>query len=130
VRRCNPGRLRRRVDRGGGGIEMAIILPLVLTSVFAISHMAMYHLARQAALSVAQVAVEGERSWLAEADAGYDRGWDFYGNLPPVLDDPTIQVTNDGEHVTATVTGSPIAVIPWFPYTVTQTASAPVERVT
>jgi TadE-like protein len=117
-------------DRGGGGIEMAIILPLLLTSVFAIAHMAMYHLARQAALSVAQVAVEGERSWLAEPGAGYDRAHEFYDGLPAVLGDMDVTITNDGEHATATVTGNPVAVIPWFPYTVTQTASAPVERVT
>jgi hypothetical protein len=122
--------MKKWTDRGGGGIEMAIILPLVLTSVFAISHMAMYHLARQAALSVAQVAVEGERGWLAEPGAGYDRAWNFHDKLPPVLQDPDVQITNDGQHVTAIVTGNPIAVIPWFPYTVTQTASAPVERVT
>jgi hypothetical protein len=109
---------------------MAILLPLVLTSVFAISHMAMYHLARQAALSVAQVAVEGERSWLAEPGAGYTRANEFHDGLPAVLGDMQVTVTNDGEHVTATVTGNPIAVIPWFPFTVTQTASAPVERIT
>jgi hypothetical protein len=109
---------------------MAIILPLMLTSVFAISHMAMYHLGRQAALSVAQVAVEGERSWLAEPGAGYDRAYDFHDGLPAVLGDLNVAITNDGEHVTATVTGNPISVIPWFPYTVTQTASAPVERIT
>lgn len=117
-------------DRGGGGIEMAIILPLLLTSVFAITHMAMYHLARQAALSVAQVAVEGERSWLAEPGDGYGRAAEFYDGLPAVLGDMNVTITNDGEHATATVTGNPIAVIPWFPFTVTQTASAPVERIT
>jgi hypothetical protein len=118
-------------DRGGGGVEMAIILPLLLTLVFGVAHLGMYYLARQAALSVAQVAVEGERGYLADPGAGLLRAQQFHARLPGVLGDPDIQVTNDGEHVTATVTGDPISVIPWFtPVTVTQTASAPVERVT
>lgn len=109
---------------------MAIILPLMLVCVFAVAHLGMYYLARQAALSVAQVAVEGERGWLAEPGAGQQRAQDFHDRLPPVLGDPGIQVTNDGTHVTATVSGAATSVIPWFTHTVTQTASAPVERIT
>lgn len=118
-------------DRGGGGVEMAIILPLLLTLVFGVAHLGMYYLARQAALSVAQVAVEGERGYLADPGAGQVRAQQFHARLPGVLGNPDIQVSNDGEHVTATVTGDPISVIPWLtPVSVTQTASAPVERVT
>jgi hypothetical protein len=122
--------IRRSGDRGGGGIEMAIIMPLMLVCVFAVAHLGMYYLARQAALSVAQVAVEGERGWLAEPGAGYQRATQFHDGLPGVLENPNIQVSNDGAHVTATVTGNPISVIPWLTTSVTQTASAPVERVT
>lgn len=117
-------------DRGGGGIEMAIILPLLLFCVFGIAHLGMYYLARQAALSVAQVAVEGERGWLAEPGAGQQRASQFLAQLPAVLYDPQIQVTNDGQQVTATVSASTVTVIPWLNHTVSQTASAPVERLT
>lgn len=117
-------------DRGGGGIEMAIILPLLLLCVFGVAHLGMYYLARQAALSVAQVAVEGERAWQAEPGAGFARAQRFHDQLPHVLRDPDIQVGNDGEHVVATVVGKPISVLPWITVTVTQTASGPVERPT
>jgi hypothetical protein len=120
----------RHRDRGGGGVEMAIIMPLMLVCVFAVAHMGLYYLARQAALSVAQVAVEGERGWQAEPGAGHRRAERFHERLPGVLLDPEIVVSNDGEHVTATVEGVSVSVIPWFEHTVTQTASAPVERVT
>jgi hypothetical protein len=124
---------RRRIgpaDRGGGGIEMAIIFPLLLSLVFGVSHLSLHYLAQQAALSVAQVAVEGERSWLAEPGAGRQRAEQFHARLPGVLQDVRIQVSNDGQHVTATVTGEPIQVIPWWTTSVSQTASGPVERLT
>lgn len=117
-------------DRGGGGIEMAIILPLLLTCVFGVSHLGMYYLAQQAALSVAQVAVDGERSWLAEPGAGRQRADTFIDQLPGVLEQPDVEIVNDGEQVTVTVTGNPISVLPWFTATVTQSASGPVERLT
>ncbi|QSB14927.1 pilus assembly protein [Natronosporangium hydrolyticum] len=117
-------------DRGGGGIEMAIILPLLLFCVFAVAHLGMYYLAQQAALSVAQVAVEGERGWLAEPGAGQQRAENFLAQLPEVLTGTQISVTNDGEQVTATVTADTVTVIPWLNHTVSQTASAPVERLT
>jgi hypothetical protein len=117
-------------DRGGGGIELAIILPLLLVLVFGVAHLGMYYLARQAALSVAQVAVEGERGYQAEPGAGLERAQNFHAALPNVLLNPDIQVSNDGEHVVATVSGDAISVIPWFTQSVSQTASAPVERLT
>jgi Flp pilus assembly protein TadG len=124
------GRLVHARDRGGGGIEMAIILPLLLFCVFGIAHLGMYYLARQAALSVAQVAVEGERAWLAEPGAGERRAQRFLDQLPAVLTDPQIQLTNDGEQVTATVTGNTVSIIPWLRHSVEQTAAGPVERLT
>lgn len=118
-------------DRGGGGIEMAIIMPLMLICVFSVAHLGMYYLANQAALSVAQVAVEGERGYLAEPGAGYDRAENFIGQLPHVLIEPDVQITVTGdEHVTATVSATAVSVIPWFEFTVSRSASGPVERVT
>lgn len=109
---------------------MAIILPLLLLCVFGVAHLGMYYLAQQAALSVAQVAAEGERAWQAEPGAGLTRAEGFHARLPHVLWDPDIRVSNDGEHVVATVRGEAISVLPWVTVTVTQTASAPVERLT
>lgn len=120
----------RARDRGGGGIEMAIILPLLLFCVFGIAHLGMYYLARQAALSVAQVAVEGERAWLAEPGAGERRAQRFMDQLPAVLSDPRLEISNDGEQVVATVTADTVSVIPWLRHEVRQTASGPVERLT
>ena len=117
-------------DRGGGPVEMAIVLPLVLVCVFLTAHLCLVYLARQAALSVAQVAVAGERAWGASEGAGAERAQRFLDRLPGVLDNVEIEVTNDGEQVTATVTGTATSIVPWFTHTVTQTASGPVERVT
>lgn len=109
---------------------MAIIMPLLLFCVFGVAHLGMYYLANQAALSVAQVAVEGERGWQTDPGAGYDRAESFRSQLPEVLDDVDveIEVTEDGGHVTATVTGSAVSVVPWLEHTVSRSASAPVER--
>jgi hypothetical protein len=109
---------------------MAIIFPLLLVCVFGVAHLGMFYLARQAALSVAQVAVEGERGFQAEPGAGLARAETFHAALPNVLIAPEIEISNDGERVVATVSGRAISVIPWLTQSVTQTASAPVERIT
>jgi len=120
----------RSRDRGGGGVEMAIIMPLLLFSVFGVAHLGMYYLARQAALSVAQVAVEGERAYQAEPGAGERRAQRFMQQLPAVLHDAELEITNDGETVVVTVTADAVSVIPWLRHEVRQTASGPVERLT
>lgn len=130
--RCRAGRLpadRGPTDRGGGGIELAIVLPLLLVCVFTVAHLSTYYLAQQAALSIAQVAVEGQRGWSAEPGAGLRRAGRFLDRLPGVLEDPEIVVTGDGERITATVTGTAVGVLPWFTHRVTRTATGPVERV-
>lgn len=128
-----------RRDRGGGGVEMAIILPLLLVCVLATAHMSMYVLARQAAMSLAQVAVEGQRGWQHAPGAGERRAERFAAQLPRVLRDAEITLTCDGEplvgrcdgeRVAATVTGASVSVFPWLRHTVSRTATGAVERVT
>lgn len=117
-------------DQGGGPIEMAIVLPLLLTLVFTVAHLGLFFLGRQAALSTAQIAVDGERAWGAEAGAGVSRARAFLERAPAFLDNPRIKVENTGIQVTATVTGTTPTVIPGLSIGVSQTAVGPVERVT
>ena len=128
-----------RGDRGGGPIELAIMLPLLLMCVFATAHAGMYVLARQAAMSLAQVAVDAERSYGSVPGDGLRRAERFTAQLPSVLRDVRVTLTCDGEplvgtcdgaHVTATVTGTAVSVIPWLEHRVSRTATGPVERVT
>lgn len=122
----------RTRDRGGGPIEMAIMLPLLLLSVFLTAHLCVVYLANQAAQSAAQLAVAGERAWGAEPGAGEDRADNFLAQLGGFLDNPqvTVAVSDDGEQVTATVTGNATAIVPWYAQSVSRTATGPVERVT
>jgi Flp pilus assembly protein TadG len=118
-------------DRGGGAVEAALVLPLLLMMVFGVVHVSMYHLARQAALSAAQVAVAAEQGWGAVDGAGAQRAAQFLERTPPVLREvESIEVTSDGVVVVATVTGTSVSVIPWYTQRVSQTAHGPVERVT
>ena len=126
-------------DRGGGGIELAIVLPLLLVCVLATAHVSMYVLARQAAMSLAQVAVDAERGWGSRPGDGQRRADRFAAQLPGVLRDVRITLrcdgrplsgTCDGDQVTATVTGTAAGVIPWLEHSVSRTAAGPVERVT
>ncbi len=117
-------------DRGGGAIETAMVLPLLLIMVFGVVHVAMYHLARQAALSAAQVAVAAERGWGATEGTGPQRAEGYLAGIPPVLRDvEPVEVTRNGNVVEATVTGASISVLPWHTHTVSQTARGPLERV-
>lgn len=108
------------------------MLPVVLGCVFLTAHLCLLYLANQAAMSIAQVAVEGERGWQAEPGSGAQRAERFREQLPTLLTEVTIdvQVVSDGQQVTATVTGDAISIIPWFTHRVSQTVSGPVERVT
>lgn len=118
-------------DRGGGPIETALVLPLLLILVFGVVHVAMYHLARQAALSAAQVAVAAQQGWGAADGAGQQRAEDYLTRIPAVLRHvEPVELSDDGEFVEATVTGTAISVIPWYTSSVSQTARGPVERVT
>lgn len=111
-------------------IETALVLPLLLILIFAVVHIAMYHLARQAALSSAQVAVAAQQGWGASDGAGRQRAERYLTRIPPVLREEDITVSHDGEFVEVTVTGTTISVIPWYTHTVSQTARGPAERVT
>ena len=117
-------------DRGGGPIEFAIVLPLLLTLVFTIAHLGLFFLGRQAALSTARIAVDGERAYAAPAGSGLERAERFLANAPAWLNDVEIVVDNDGELVIATVTGTTPTIIPGLTLTVRQTAVGPVERIT
>jgi len=117
-------------DRGGGPIEFAIVLPLLLTLIFTVAHLGLFFLSRQAALSTAQIAVDGERAYGAPPGSGLERARGFLENAPAWLNDVEITVDNDGERVVATVTGTTPTIIPGLTLTVSQTAVGPVERVT
>jgi hypothetical protein len=126
-------------DRGGGGIELAIVLPLLLGCVLATAHVSLYVLARQAAMSIAQVAVDAERGWASRPGDGQRRADRFTAQLPGVLREVRISLTCDGEpvrgtcggeQVAATVTGTATGVIPWLDHSVSRTATGAVERVT
>jgi hypothetical protein len=117
---------------------MAIVLPLLLACVFTVAHMSLHYLAQQAALSVAQVAVDGERGWSSQG-TGLVRAERLFAQLPPVLRDPQVRLECDGqpltgpcdgERVTAIVTGSAVNLIPGVRHQVSQTASGAVERLT
>lgn len=119
-----------RGDRGGGPIEFAIVLPLLLTLIFTVAHLGLFFLGRQAALSTAQIAVDGERAYGAPPGAGLERARAFLENAPAWLNDVEITVENDGQQVVATVTGTTPTVVPGLTLTVSQTAVGPVERIT
>jgi hypothetical protein len=111
-------------------VEAALVLPLLLMLVFGVVHIAMYHLARQAALSAAQVALTAQQGFHAAPDSGQERAERYLRQVPPVLRDPVIDVRSDDQVVEVTVAGTAISVIPGYRPTVTQTARGPVERVT
>lgn len=129
---------RPGADRGGGPVEMAIVLPLLLVCVLGVAHLSLYYLARQAALSTAQAAVAAERGWDSRPGAGRERARRFVDGLPRVLDEPRVSLACDGQplvgrcdgsQVSVTVEGTARGVIPWLRHPVSRTATGPVERV-
>ncbi|WP_030486155.1 TadE family protein [Micromonospora chokoriensis] len=121
-------------ERGANPVELAVMMPLILVLLFASIQVAAVFLARSTALNAAQGGVNAQRSYQAGDGAGVASatqflnaagGWLVGWNTPG----PSC-VTVDDIHVTCTVSGRSLSVVPGVDFAVQQTAHGTVERVT
>jgi Flp pilus assembly protein TadG len=129
-------RLRRRAtilratsDRGSAVVEAVIILPvIVILSMFLIQFALVWH-GRHLAESAAQNAVTAAAGYQSTAGRGQQSAAEFLAQVAPnLLTARIITVDRAPTEVTARIDAHVLTVVPFADFTVTATASGPVER--
>lgn len=84
--------------------------------------------AHSVALGAATQGANAGRLYGSSAAAGRTKANDFLDRIGPALTDRVVTATVSGNQVTVVVRGKARSVIPGMSFTVTQSASGPVER--
>jgi Flp pilus assembly protein TadG len=132
-RRRLRGRSRRRGrDRGEVVLQTAILFPIIVLILFGCIQVSFYFLARSSAEEAAQMGVDAQRGYQVTGNPGQQAASDFLAqsggqwlttNGPP-------QLSFTGTTVTYTITGRMRSIVPGLNWTVTQSATGPIEQVT
>lgn len=118
-----------RRDDGSVAVEFVIVAPIVLMVLFLAIQVAMYSYARSIALTAAQEGSNAARAYNASAGAGQAKARDFVNRAGgDMLTDSSVSVSRGAEQVSVTVTGRTLSLVPGIRFSVSQTASGPVER--
>lgn len=119
-------------DRGSTSIQMVLLMPALFAVMFLGMQGALIYHARTLALAAAQ---EGVRTAAGLGGSGATGAHDAYAFViaaggDDVLKAPRMRSSRGTTTATVTVTGRSLSVIPGWAPTITQSASAPVERIT
>lgn len=114
--------------RGEGPVEFAILAFPFLLFTFMLIQAALVWYAHSVALGAATQGANTGRLYGAPVGAGSAKAGDFLDRIGPALTDTTVTTTVGGNVVTVTVRGKARSVIPGMTFSVTQSASGPVER--
>ena len=135
--RCTPSRGRRRAfagerERGVASIQLVILMPVLFLLMFVGMQAAMIYHGRTVAIAAAQ---EGARAAAAQNGTSADGQTAATAFVTSAGGDGVLRAVNVGSNRTATtatvvVRGTTLSVIPGWTPTITQSASAPVERLT
>lgn len=126
---CRPPGDRR--DRGGGPVEVAIIMPAVILLVFGCVQLGAYFTARSLALTAAQAAVTAERKYDAEPGDGKQHAEQFLDQAGDWLTGVEISdPTYTDDQVSYVVTGTAITLVPGMSWNIRQSATGSLEQVT
>jgi hypothetical protein len=121
---------RTRNDDGSGSLEFIIVVPVVLTVLFLAIQISILSYTRSVAMTAAEEGLDAERGF-AGAGTGQGRAAEFVARQGDWLTGTQVTVSRTGEQVSVTVTGQSLSLVPGFSgWTVSQTATGPVERYT
>ena len=133
----SPQRMHRQRwgagDRGSASLELVVVFPVLLLLIFGGIQGALYYYGRSIALAAAQ---EGSRSAAAQngsLGAGNAAAITFITRAggTDVLQGSQVSSSRSATDATVTVHGSSLSILPfWGGPTITQSASAPLERLT
>lgn len=129
----SPAGVRRRArdDRGSSTIEYAILFPVLLLVIMVGVQAGLFYHARSIAHAAAEEGARTAAAQTATAAMGEATGADFADRTGSgLLTNVRVDVSRTSTTVTATVSGTASSLIPGTTWTVTQTVTRPVERVT
>lgn len=118
----------RDVDGGYSVLEAAIVLPVVFFLIMLIAQWAIVWHARSVTEAAAQEGLRTTEAYQATAEQGRADTVTYLAQVAPrSLPNPRISVTRTARTATVTVTARVASVIPFGHFTVTESASGPVE---
>ena len=132
VRRALRGRVRRVCrdsERGFSTLEAVIVIPVVvILTMLVIQYVMLWH-ARNIAEAAAQNGLRVARGYQATGAQGQASASDYLRNVAgQMLRHPLINADRDATTVVVTVHAKVISVIPFGGFSVTETATGPVEK--
>ncbi len=119
-------------ERGSTSIQVVLLMPALFAVMFLGMQGALFYHARTVALAAAQEGVRTAAGLGGSGAAGAQDASAFFSAAggDDVLKAPQVRSSRSTANATVTVTGRSLSVIPGWTPTVTQSASAPVERIT
>ncbi|WP_436008120.1 TadE family protein [Knoellia sp. LjRoot47] len=119
-------------ERGSTSIQMVLLMPALFAVMFLGMQGALFYHARTVALAAAQEGVRTAAGVAGSRAAGAQDAYAFVDAAggDDVLTGARVSASRSATSATVTVTGRSLSVIPGWRPTVTQSASAPVERIT
>jgi hypothetical protein len=112
-------------------LELVVIFPIVLLLFITVIQAAVFLHARNLAMGAAQEGLRAATVRSGSAGEGQAQASAFIAaSGPDILQNPNAAVNRGAERATITVTGESLAVLPGLNFSVTATASGPVERFT
>jgi hypothetical protein len=117
------------LDGGYSVLEAAIVLPIVFFLIMLIAQWAIVWHARSVTEAAAQEGLRTTENYQATASQGRADTVSYLSQVAPhSLPNPQVSVTRTAQTATVTVTAKVASVIPFGHFTVTETASGPVEN--
>jgi len=129
-RRPPPSPSRRRPETGSATVEIAVLLPVVMLLLMSVVQAGIYFHTRAVATTAARKAVTAARIEDGTGGDGQLAAEQFLDQNGAALQTRSVDVTRSETTATATVSGDVASVLFGFPFSVTVTVDAPVERVT
>jgi len=115
-------------DAGYNPLEAAIITPIIIVFTMLIVQFALLWHGRHVAEAAAQAAARSAAAYTSTAAVGQADGASYLAQVAPhLLTGAAVRVDRGPQSVTVRVTATVPSVIPFGTFTVTETATAPVE---
>ena len=121
-----------RDERGSATLSLAIVFPVVLLLIFSAVQGGLYYYARSVALAAAEEGLRDARAEGGTSDAGAQRARAFLADAggASILEGSAVTTSRSATTTSVTVAGTAPSVLPGMTFTISQTASGPIERVT
>ncbi len=128
----NRHRTVKEHERGSTSVQMVLLMPALFAAMFLGMQGALFYHARTVALAAAQEGVRTAAGLDGTGAAGVQDAYAFVDAAggDDVLTVARVSASRSGTSATVTVSGRSLSVIPGWRPTITQSASAPVERIT